>query len=227
MQSRTGSKPLAYLTMRSRATRVSCGLTPCSLKCILIFTERIDHTPARRELANAAAQAASRLQPNAGEVHLALADYAYHGFRDYKTARAELDLARSTLPNNVVIYFFTALIDRDQARWTEAMRNWDRALDLDPRNFRVLEETGFTYTALRLYPQASRLLQRALTISPHDYVARTALAQIPLFERADTQPLRATLSTILTEEPGASKRSPTPCFTARCLSAIPSLPLAR
>ena len=196
-----------------------------------LYSNGFDHTPARRELANAAAQAASRLQPNAGEVHLALADYAYHGFQDYKTARAELDLARSTLPNNVVIYFFTALIDRDQARWTEAMRNWDRALDLDPRNFRVLEETGFTYTALRLYPQASRLLQRALTISPHDYVARTALAQIPLFERADTQPLRATLSTILTEEPGASEKIAYPLFycamlerdsvaTARALTAI-------
>ena len=49
-----------------------------------------DHTPARLDLAKAALERAMRLQPDAGEVHLALANYYYHGFRDYKRARSEL-----------------------------------------------------------------------------------------------------------------------------------------
>ena len=49
-----------------------------------------DHTPARLDLAKAALERAMRLQPDAGEVHLALANYYYHGFRDYKRARTEL-----------------------------------------------------------------------------------------------------------------------------------------
>ncbi len=183
-------------------------LAYCSLSRVHLdlYWQGFDHTLARRELANAAIQAASRLQPDAGEVHLALAKYAYHGFRDYDRARVELDLAHSTLPNNVDIYLLTGAIDRRQGRWTEAIRNWERAVELDPRNFYLIEEAGFTYDGLRLYPQTSRLLERAVAISPHDYLARTALAQNPVDERADTRPLRATLSTILTEEPGASEK---------------------
>ena len=51
-----------------------------------------DHTPARLDLAKAALERAMRLQPDAGEVHLALANYYYHGFRDYKRARSEVAL---------------------------------------------------------------------------------------------------------------------------------------
>ena len=165
-----------------------------------------DHTPARRELANTAIQNAVRLQPDAGEVHLALAWYAYQGFRDYDRARAELDLARRTLPNNADIYYVTALIDRRQGRWAEATRNLERAVELDPRNFGILEETADTYRGLRRYSDAIRLAERALAVSPRDYFARILRASLPFFERADIRPLRTELSAILTEEPGAAEK---------------------
>ncbi|PYK35407.1 MAG: hypothetical protein DME58_01450, partial [Verrucomicrobia bacterium] len=66
-----------------------------------------DHSPARLDLAKAALERAIRLQPDAGEVHLALANYYYHGFRDYKRARNELALARQTLPNNADVFLYT------------------------------------------------------------------------------------------------------------------------
>ena len=69
-----------------------------------IYWFGFDHTSARLDLANAAVQTALRLQPDAGEAHLALADYYYHGFRDYKRARAELAIARRTLPNNAEVF---------------------------------------------------------------------------------------------------------------------------
>src|SRR5438132_8815750 len=70
-----------------------------------------DHTPARLDLAKAALDRAMRLQPDAGEVHLALANYYYHGFRDYGRARSELAIAKRTLPNNVDVFLYTGLID--------------------------------------------------------------------------------------------------------------------
>jgi TolB-like protein/class 3 adenylate cyclase/Tfp pilus assembly protein PilF len=163
-----------------------------------------DHTSARRELANMAIQNAVRLQPDAGEVHLALAWYAYQGFRDYDRARAELDLAGRTLPNNADIYYVTALIDRRQGRWAEATRNLERAVELDPRNFGILLETADTYRGLRQYSDAIRLSERALAVSPRDYFARILRASLPFFERADIGSLRTELSAILTEEPGAA-----------------------
>lgn len=57
-----------------------------------------DHTPERLALVDAANQSAARLQPDAGELHVNRAAYAYHAHRDYDGARAELDLARKTLP---------------------------------------------------------------------------------------------------------------------------------
>jgi TolB-like protein/Tfp pilus assembly protein PilF len=165
-----------------------------------------DHTPARRELANTAIQNAVRLQPDAGEVHLALAWYAYQGFRDYDRARAELDLARRTLPNNADIYFVTALIDRRQSRWAEATRNLERAVELDPRNFGILDETAWTYRGLRRYSDAIRLNERALAVSPRDYFARSLRGLLPFFERADITPLRTEFAAILTEEPAAAEK---------------------
>ncbi|HEY5036593.1 MAG TPA: FlgO family outer membrane protein, partial [Chthoniobacterales bacterium] len=49
-----------------------------------------DHTDARRDQALAALQAAERIQPDNGEVHVQKGLYAYHGFRDYDTARTLL-----------------------------------------------------------------------------------------------------------------------------------------
>ena len=60
----------------------------------------IDHTPARLALAEAAIQAAARLNPNAGETHLARAQNLYWGYLDYDGALAELEIARQTLPND-------------------------------------------------------------------------------------------------------------------------------
>jgi tetratricopeptide (TPR) repeat protein len=65
----------------------------------LIYIEGLDHTPARLALADAAIQSLTRLLPNSGEAHLALAKHLYWGYRDYDHARRELSLAQKSLPN--------------------------------------------------------------------------------------------------------------------------------
>jgi TolB-like protein/class 3 adenylate cyclase len=166
-----------------------------------LYWQGFDHTDERRELAHATVEKAASFAPDSGEVHLMRANYVYQGFRDYDRARAELDLARRLLPNNAQIYIFTGSIDRRQGRWTEAIRNFERGIDLDPRNFRFLMEGAFTYQAVRRFSEASQLYERALALVPKDYFARTQLAQIPLLERADLEPLHIQLSTILNEDP--------------------------
>jgi tetratricopeptide (TPR) repeat protein len=165
-----------------------------------------DHTPARRELANAAIQTAARLQPEAGEVHLEMARYAYNVFRDYDRARAELESARRTLPNNAEIYLLSAALDRRQARWTESIRNWERAIELDPRNVSLLENAAFTYQGLHRYAEADRLFERSIAISPRNYYGRTLRALLPVLARADVRPLRNEISAILQEEPQAAAK---------------------
>ena len=164
-----------------------------------------DHTTARRDQARVALQEAERIQPDAGEVHMHKGLYAYNGFRDYATARAEFELARRTLPNASRLYLHLGAVDRRQGRWDDTLRNFDRAVELDPRNFVVVEEAAFTNGGLGRYVEARKLLEQALAISPKDYFVRITLAQFPYFEHADLGPLREQLNAF--REEGAEARS--------------------
>ena len=101
-----------------------------------------DHTPARLALADAAIAAAARLRPKSGELHLLLAEHFYRGYLDYDRARAELALAQRTLPNNEQIFYWMALIDRRQGRWNESVLNFEKAMELDPRQTMYLRNTA-------------------------------------------------------------------------------------
>jgi serine/threonine protein kinase/tetratricopeptide (TPR) repeat protein len=164
----------------------------------------IDHTSARLELANAAVQTALRLQPDAGEVHLALADYYYHGFHDYDRARTELATARRKLPNNATVIEYTGYIDRRQGHWEEATRNLKRAAELDqhsPHYFMLLQELASTYKMLGRYTDQVRTYDRALTIVPGHPPTRIFRAHIALDWLADVKPLQTTLATLVEEDP--------------------------
>src|SRR4030095_746918 len=71
-----------------------------------------DHTPARLALAEAALQALTRLRPDAGETHLARANYLYYCLRDYNRALTELEAARRSLPNDPRIFELSGYILR-------------------------------------------------------------------------------------------------------------------
>ncbi|PYI84772.1 MAG: hypothetical protein DMF09_07000 [Verrucomicrobia bacterium] len=161
-----------------------------------------DHTPARLGLANAAVQTALRLQPDAGEAHLALAIYYYNGFRDYGRARSELVIARRALPNNADVFRYTGMIDRREGHWDEATRNLERALELDPRNFFTLQQLALAYGWQRRYADEVRTYDRALAIMPGNPASRINLALVALDWRADIKPFQATLATLVAENPG-------------------------
>jgi tetratricopeptide (TPR) repeat protein len=95
--------------------------------------------------------------------------------------------------------FYLGVVDRRQARWEESLRNFDRAIELDPRFFPLVEEAAFTYGGLGRYDDAVRLMKRALTLSPKDYFARVTLAQFAYFQRADLGPLRKQLDLLRAE----------------------------
>ena len=152
-----------------------------------------DHTDQRRELARIALEKAEEIQPDAGEVHWQKGLYAYHGFRDYDRALTELELAKRLLPNEARLYVLTGAIDRRTARWKEAEANFNRAVELDPRNFVVLMEAGSTFAGARRFGEAKRLYERALTILPNDPFARFLLGFTSFAEGADVAAWRKEL----------------------------------
>jgi serine/threonine protein kinase/Flp pilus assembly protein TadD len=160
-----------------------------------------DHTPARLALAKATVEAALRLQPDAGEAHLALAIYYYSGFRDYGRARSELVIARHALPNNSDVFRYTGSIDRREGHWDEATRNLERAVELDPRDFFTLQQLAYAYRWQHRYADEARTYDRALAITPGDPATRLNLALVALNWRADIKPFQDTLATLFSENP--------------------------
>jgi TolB-like protein/Flp pilus assembly protein TadD len=161
-----------------------------------------DHSAARLDLANAAVQTALHIQQDAGEAHLALAQYYYFGFLDYGRARSELALARRTLPNNADVFVYTGLIDRRESHWEEATRNLERALELDPRNLFTLQQLAtYTYCPQRRYADAVRIYDRALTIVPGDPLTRINRAEVALDWRGNIEPYQSTLRSLIAENP--------------------------
>src|SRR5204862_8181734 len=142
-----------------------------------------------------------RLQEDAGQAHLALANYYYHGFRDYGRARSELAIAQRTLPNNADVFRLTGFIDRREGHWEEATRNLERALELDPRNFVLLQQLALTYQSQRRYADEARTYDRALTIVPADPNSRILRALVALDWRADIKPFQTMLATLVAENP--------------------------
>ena len=164
----------------------------------------LDHTPARLALADGALKAIIRLRRDAGETHLARADFFYRCYLDYEKARAELDLAKHALPNNSDIFELTGYIDRRQGRWNESARSLQRAFALDPRNFFILQQIALSYQEFHQFRAMAAALDRALTLIPHDLDTQVTRALVDLEWRADPRPLRETIRRIRSENPATA-----------------------
>ena len=169
----------------------------------LLYLLGVDHTPERLAAMEAAVQAAFRLRPDAGEGHLARAENLYFGYLDYDGALAELELARRSLSNNPQVFAVQGYIQRRQGRWDESTRNLERAIDLDPRNFYMLQQIAISYGLLRRYADETSVLRRALAIEPDDVNTKVALAAVQFHSKADTRPLHQTIDSIRATNPGA------------------------
>jgi TolB-like protein/predicted Ser/Thr protein kinase/Flp pilus assembly protein TadD len=169
----------------------------------LLYLLGVDHTPERLTSMEQAVQAAVRIRPDAGEAHLARAENLYFGYLDYDGALAQLEMARRTLPNNLQVFAVQGYIQRRQGRWEESTRNLERAIDLDPRNFYLLQQIALSYGLLRRYSDEMSVLQRALAIEPDDVNTKVALAAVQFHWKADTRPLHQTINSIRATNPGA------------------------
>ena len=169
----------------------------------VIYFTGADHTPARLAMADAAIQSLSRLRPDSGEAHLALAKHLYWGYLDYDRARQELNLAKESLPNEPLRFRILGYIDRRQGRWVESTKNLERAAEFDPQNpafAGVLEQLGNNYLCLRHYADAERVLDHALALAPKDSAMRAFRAAIELRWHADPHPLISTIRAIIAED---------------------------
>ena len=162
-----------------------------------------DRSRSRLTQAKLAADTALRLQPDSSDVRLALAYYYYYGYRDYELARTELAIAQEAAPNDAEVWDAAGAIDRRQGRWEDALANFEKARELDPRNGSVLWNAAETYGCLCRNEEAARGFAGGIEANPGALLFSIAQAAIALRTSGDLAPLRATLRDIPPEfDPG-------------------------
>jgi TolB-like protein/Tfp pilus assembly protein PilF len=134
----------------------------------LLYFNRNDTTTARGDAAKEALEHAEKLQPNSPETLLFLGYYQYWVLHDYGLAKATFARVSKMLPGNSEVSYALAAIARSEGHWAESLAYWERGLALNPRNSVLLTEVAFTYAALRQFPTAIRLYDRALDILPNE-----------------------------------------------------------
>jgi len=169
-----------------------------------LYRFRFDRTTERLALAEAAIESALRLRPDVGEAHLVCAGHLYRGYLDYDGALAELEIARQALPNDARLFELNGYIERRRpgGNQEEALRNFQRAIELDPRNVLLLQQTAISYDDLGRYADEEALLDHLLAVRPNDVERKARRAMVELDWKADTQPLHKLLDELRAKDPG-------------------------
>jgi TolB-like protein/Flp pilus assembly protein TadD len=164
-----------------------------------------DRSSDRLMRAKREAETALRIHPELGDARLALAYFHYYGGHEYDLARKQLALAQQATPNDAEVWDGTAAVDRRQGRWPEAVANFEKAWQLDPRNASVIWNLAETYACLGRYADAKRIFAQGLTVNPNAYLFAVAEAAIDLKKNGDPAALSAALESIPPEfDPGGA-----------------------
>lgn len=139
------------------------ALAHCLLTYAHLYLYRFgdDRSATHLEKAEGAAETALRLAPHLPEAHLAKAQYYYNGVRDYEKALSELAAASPSPAGRARFFDLAALAERRLGRWKEALRDGEKALELDPHDPFIAIEVIQTYSYLRRYEEAEKLAHRA------------------------------------------------------------------
>ena len=128
-------------------------------------------------LAEKAAKRALELAPNLGAAHSAMGSvYAAH--YDWAASDREFQQAQGLDPKDAAAhYFYSYSVLIPQMRYEEAIREIQRALELEPASLAINANYGGVLTMARRYPEAKLQLDRALAMEPNFVITRARLRE--------------------------------------------------
>ena len=152
----------------------------------------IDH----RSVAEAALEKARRLQPDSGAVHRQLALHALQIIHDPDEAEIQVQLARPSLPNDAELETIAGRVARRQDHWEEAVRCFERAVSLQPRDVPLRIVLAETCRHMRRYSDYDRHIESVIALLPPDKKGILPLyrAAAHIEAAADVAPYQATLA---------------------------------
>lgn len=153
-------------------------------------------TEAWKERAYAEALESRRLQPNLGEGRLALGLFDYYVEGDYDAALREFALAAEALPNDGDVVLYVAAVKRRAGHMKEALAAYERAEQIDPRNFVTLYDSSQTYFGLRDWATAAERMDRVLALFPESFNVQIQRSYIQFYWKGSTTPIKAALQSL-------------------------------
>ncbi len=125
-----------------------------------------DHSEERVLKAKSHAEQALALDPYLADAHGAMGYYYYQGRLEYDKAIEQFEAALKLQPNNSDVIVGVASVRRRQGRASEALENFMKATEIDPRATTAHYNMGETYGLLRRYADADRSYSRAMSLAP-------------------------------------------------------------
>ena len=165
-----------------------------------------DKSPLRRQRARDLSERALALQPDLPEAHLALGYSYYYGDRDYNRALSEFAIAQRGLPNDAAVYMAIAAIQRRQGKWSECIANFEKTVELSPKDVWAMQNLALTYEATRNFAAAERVYRRAIEIAPDGVTVHLLLSRMYLAWKGDLAGAEAIIAQL---PPGAQQQSET------------------
>jgi TolB-like protein/Flp pilus assembly protein TadD len=181
-----------FALAHARLASICCG--------IFHFYEPLDSWKTK---ARAEAVLALRLQPNLAEAHLAVGQCAYWIDEDYARALQDFDRAAQLSPNNAEVRGLIAAIKRRQGHWQESLDAFEAAQKVDPQNPNIARNVLFTNTAMRRWPEASKVAERFRAMAPASLVAKTQSGYVDFWWKGSTALLKSLVNEIPTDPDGA------------------------
>ena len=175
-------------------TRAYCLLSEARL---FIYKFGEEHSENDLKAAKEAADMALRLEPNSEDARLAQARYSYHGLGDYRATYEQLSAMRSSGPHEVEFYTLAGLVERRLSLWSEAIRDSEKAEELDPQNPSLPFNLAHTLIALRKYAESERVVNAAIDrLPPHTTAGLWLLKKDVELARGDVEAAQRALDAI-------------------------------
>jgi serine/threonine protein kinase len=127
-----------------------------------------DHSEDRVLKAKEYVDKALQLDPDSPDAHSAKGWYYYHGRLEYENALREFNTAIKLQPNNADAYDGIAAVRRRQGRLNEALHNYVKSAEINPRSAPLNHEVARTYELLRNYAEAEPYFNRSISLAPDD-----------------------------------------------------------
>jgi TolB-like protein/Flp pilus assembly protein TadD len=129
-----------------------------------------DRSEERLAKARHAAEQALALQPTLPNGHFAFGSY-YYSRLDYDAALKEFAIAQREMPGDSDLHARVAATHRRQGRFEDALADFERATELNPRSAELPRERAGTNVNLRRYAEAIRQYDVSIAVAPHQALA--------------------------------------------------------